>query len=69
MHIRINLNEDGTATYFRWLEEEEDFDFRNPVLPHHAMKAICEGATADVSVLDPDDDDRVFEANCSFFGG
>jgi hypothetical protein len=69
MHIRINLNEDGTATYFRWLDDEEDYDFRNPLPSYLALKAISQGATADITALDPDDSDRVFEGSIKFYGG
>lgn len=62
MHLRINLNVDGTATYFKWVgdNEEGDYDFVHPVPPREAMKYIRDGCTLDITALDPDDDSRVF---------
>ena len=70
VHIRINLNDDGTANYYRWvpatpepgcvLEEwEGEYDFANPILPREAMKLLSQGATIDLTVVDPDNSDIV----------
>ena len=62
-HLRVNLNDDGTAHYYRWIwfdEEDGAYDFSTFVPPREAMKMIAEGCTLEITALDPDNNDRVF---------
>ncbi len=64
-HIRICPYGDGTVKYFPWNDE----DYGDEIPPREALSAIAKGATAEIALVDPDEENlpaiqqSVYESN------